>query len=207
MISTKELCQQVPVIPVLVVDDIAQAKPLAETLVGAGLPVLEVTLRTPIAVDVIRVMSEVPGSQVGAGTVLSADDVKAVKAAGATFAVTPGATDALIDAAAQENLPLLPGAATASEVMALMEKGFDTMKFFPAQAAGGVAMLKSWYGPLSRVSFCPTGGVSEQNAGDYLSLPNVLCVGGSWITPKAMLEAGDWDGIAALAQATHQLKV
>lgn len=206
MISTRELCQQVPVIPVLVVNEVAQAVPLAETLVGAGLNVLEVTLRTPVALDVIRAMSQVPGSLVGAGTVLTPDDVRAVKAAGAVFAVSPGATDALLAAAEQEGLPILPGAVTASEVMALMEKGFDTLKFFPAEAAGGIPMLKSLHGPLPDVSFCPTGGISAQSAVDYLALPNVLCVGGSWVTPKAMVEAGDWEGIAKLAKATHSLR-
>ena len=206
MIVTKELCQQVPVIPVLVVNDVAHATPLAETLVEFGLHVLEVTLRTPVALDVIHAMSKVPGSLVGAGTVLTPEDVRAVKAAGAVFAVSPGATDDLLAAAKQEGLAILPGAVTASEVMRLIEKGFDTLKFFPAEAAGGRPMLKSLYGPLPGVSFCPTGGISEQSAVDYLALPNVLCVGGSWVTPKVMVETGDWEGIARLAKATHSLR-
>ncbi|MGB0848615.1 MAG: bifunctional 4-hydroxy-2-oxoglutarate aldolase/2-dehydro-3-deoxy-phosphogluconate aldolase [Thiolinea sp.] len=206
MISTRELCQKVPVIPVLVVDKVSQARPLAETLVAAGLPVLEVTLRTPVALEVIREMSAVPGSIVGAGTVLTATDVSAVKAAGAEFAVSPGATDNLLAAVDDHDLPLLPGAVTSSEVMGLMEKGYDMLKFFPAEAAGGVSLLKSLGGPLPDVSFCPTGGINAKTAADYLALSNVLCVGGSWVTPKAMVEAGDWAGIAALARATVALR-
>ncbi|MGB1011462.1 MAG: bifunctional 4-hydroxy-2-oxoglutarate aldolase/2-dehydro-3-deoxy-phosphogluconate aldolase [Thiolinea sp.] len=206
MISTRELCQKVPVIPVLVVDKVSQARPLAETLVAAGLPVLEVTLRTPVALEVIREMSAVPGSIVGAGTVLTATDVSAVKAAGAEFAVSPGATDNLLAAVNDHDLPLLPGAVTSSEVMGLMEKGYDMLKFFPAEAAGGVSLLKSLGGPLPDVSFCPTGGINAKTAADYLALSNVLCVGGSWVTPKAMVEAGDWAGIAALARATVALR-
>lgn len=206
MLSTRELCQQAPVIPVLVVDDVAHAKPLAETLVAAGLPVLEVTLRTPVALDVIRVMSEVPGSIVGAGTVLTPQDVTAVKAAGAQFAVSPGATDNLLAAVRDQELPLLPGAVTSSEVMALMDKGYDTLKFFPAEAAGGMPLLKSIGGPLPDVRFCPTGGINAQTAADYLALSNVLCVGGSWVTPKKLVVAGDWEGIADLARATLQLR-
>ncbi|MGB1011589.1 MAG: bifunctional 4-hydroxy-2-oxoglutarate aldolase/2-dehydro-3-deoxy-phosphogluconate aldolase [Thiolinea sp.] len=206
MISTRELCQKVPVIPVLVVDKVSQARPLAETLVAAGLPVLEVTLRTPVALEVIREMSAVPGSIVGAGTVLTATDVSAVKAAGAEFAVSPGATDNLLAAVNDHDLPLLPGAVTSSEVMGLMERGYDMLKFFPAEAAGGVSLLKSLGGPLPDVSFCPTGGINAKTAADYLALSNVLCVGGSWVTPKAMVEAGDWAGIAALARATVALR-
>lgn len=207
MFSLRDLCQQVAVIPVLVVKEPQQAKPLAEALVAGGLMVLEVTLRTPAALEVIRLMSEVPGSQVGAGTVLTLADVKAAKAAGAQFAVSPGATPDLVKAAADEGLPLLPGASTASEVMRLLEMGFDTLKFFPAEAAGGVAMLKSLYGPLPKVMFCPTGGITESTAANYLALPNVMCVGGSWVTPDNLLQAGDWQAIQALAQAAQVLKV
>jgi len=191
---------------VLVVKDTAHAKPLAEALVAGGLKVLEVTLRTPAALDVIRLMSEVPGSQVGAGTVLTLADVKAAKAAGAQFAVSPGATDDLIKAAADEGLPLLPGASTASEVMRMLELGLDTLKFFPAEAAGGVSMLKSLHGPLPKVMFCPTGGITEKTAANYLALPNVMCVGGSWVTPDNLLQAGDWQAIQTLAQAAQSLK-
>jgi len=201
----KELCSQVQVIPVLVVKEVTQAKPLAEALVRGGLNVLEVTLRTPVALDVIRAMSEVPGAQVGAGTVLTPEDVRAVKKAGAQFAVAPGATASLIKAAQVADLPLLPGAATASEVMHLMEQGFDMLKFFPAEAAGGAAMLKALHGPLSGVCFCPTGGVNVQNAPQYLSLPNVVCVGGSWVTPEDLVAAGDWQAIEQLAREAQAL--
>lgn len=206
MFSLREMCQQVAVIPVLVVKDTAHAKPLAAALVAGGLKVLEVTLRTPAALDVIRLMSEVPGSQVGAGTVLTLADVKAAKAAGAQFAVSPGATDDLIKAAADEGLPLLPGASTASEVMRMLELGLDTLKFFPAEAAGGVSMLKSLHGPLPKVMFCPTGGITEKTAANYLALPNVMCVGGSWVTPDNLLQSGDWQAIQVLAQAAQALK-
>lgn len=206
MFSLREMCQQVAVIPVLVVKDTQHAKPLAEALVAGGLTVLEVTLRTPAALEVIRLMSEVPGSQVGAGTVLTLADVKAAKAAGAQFAVSPGATTDLVKAAADEGLPLLPGASTASEVMCLLELGLDTLKFFPAEAAGGVSMLKSLYGPLPKVMFCPTGGITEKTASNYLALPNVMCLGGSWVTPDNLLQAGDWQAIQVLAQAAQALK-
>ncbi|MCA2010888.1 bifunctional 4-hydroxy-2-oxoglutarate aldolase/2-dehydro-3-deoxy-phosphogluconate aldolase [Pararhodobacter sp. CCB-MM2] len=194
------LCQLAPVIPVLVIDDLAHAVPLAEALVAGGLPVLEVTLRTDCALDAIRAMSAVKGARVGAGTVLSAFDAARAKAAGATFAVSPGATPALVAACSKEELPLLPGAATATEVMTLLELGYRTMKFFPAGPAGGPAMLKALNGPLPQATFCPTGGVSPSNATDYLSLPNVACVGGSWVAPAKMMEAGEWDGITALAR-------
>lgn len=206
MFSLREMCQQVAVIPVLVVKETQHAKPLAEALVAGGLTVLEVTLRTPAALEVIRLMSEVPGSQVGAGTVLTLADVKAAKAAGAQFAVSPGATTDLVKAAADEGLPLLPGASTASEVMRLLELGLDTLKFFPAEAAGGVSMLKSLYGPLPKVMFCPTGGITEKTASNYLALPNVMCLGGSWVTPDNLLQAGDWQAIQVLAQAAQALK-
>ena len=198
--ATRSLCDLAPVIPVLVIEDVAHAEPLARALVAGGLPVLEVTLRTECALDAMAAMATVPGARVGAGTVLSAHDVKRAKAAGATFAVSPGATPALLAACAAQGLPLLPGAATASEVMALLELGYRTMKFFPAGPAGGPAMLKGLHGPLPQATFCPTGGVSPQNAHEYLSLPNVVCVGGSWVAPAKMMAAGDWDGITALAR-------
>lgn len=199
--NVKEICQQVPVIPVLVVKQAIVARPLAEALVSGGLNVLEVTLRTSAALDVINAMSEVPGSIVGAGTVLTPADVKAVKEAGARFAVSPGATDKLLAAALDEGLPILPGASTVSEVMKLLEMGFDALKFFPAEAAGGVKMLKSIAGPLPDVSFCPTGGISAATFTNYLALPNVMCVGGSWVAPDDKLEANDWAGIEELARA------
>ncbi|WP_370207881.1 bifunctional 4-hydroxy-2-oxoglutarate aldolase/2-dehydro-3-deoxy-phosphogluconate aldolase [Pararhodobacter marinus] len=199
------LCKLAPVIPVIVVDDLDHAVPLAEALVAGGLPVLEVTLRTPCALDAIRAMAAVPGARVGAGTVLSAHDAANAKAAGATFAVSPGATPALIAACTAQGLPLLPGAASASEVMALLERGYRTLKFFPAGPAGGPAMLKALGGPLPQATFCPTGGVSLANATDYLSLANVACVGGSWVAPAKMMAAGDWAGITELAREAAAL--
>ena len=178
----------------------AQAAPLAEALVAGGLPALEVTLRTPAALDCIRAMADVPGGHVGAGTLLTPADVKAAKAAGATFGVSPGATDALIQACIDEDLPLLPGAATATEAMALLEKGYDMLKFFPAEASGGAPALKGIGAPIPQIAWCPTGGVSIANKASYLSLPNVVCVGGSWVAPAAMMQAGDWAGIERLAR-------
>lgn len=204
--ATRQLCLLAPVIPVLVIEDLAHAEPLARALVAGGLPVLEVTLRTEAALDAISAMARVPGARVGAGTVLGAHDVLRAKAAGATFAVSPGATPALVQACTAEALPLLPGAATATEVMALLELGFRTMKFFPAGPAGGPAYLKALHGPLPQATFCPTGGVSPGNAGEYLSLPNVACVGGSWVAPATLMAAGDWDGIVALARQAAGLK-
>jgi 2-dehydro-3-deoxyphosphogluconate aldolase/(4S)-4-hydroxy-2-oxoglutarate aldolase len=201
-----EVCGLAPVIPVLVVDRASIARPLAQALVAGGLPALEVTLRTPAALDVIREMSAVPGGVVGAGTLLTPGDVAAAKAAGALFGVSPGATDKLIDAAEEIGLPLLPGAATASEAMALLERGYTVQKFFPAEAAGGAKALAAIGAPIPQVRFCPTGGVTLRNAPDYLGLPNVLCVGGSWVAPKELVDAGDWDAIEALAAEAAGLK-
>lgn len=200
-----EICALAPVVPVLVIEDAAQAKGLAQALVKGGLPALEVTLRTPAALDAIRAMAEVPGGVVGAGTLLTAGDVKAAKAAGARFGVSPGATDRIIAACAEAELPLLPGAATATEVMVLLEKGFTVQKFFPAEASGGAAALAAIGAPIPQVKFCPTGGVSMKNVADYLKLPNVLCCGGSWVAPKAAVQAGDWDQIETLARAAAAL--
>jgi 2-dehydro-3-deoxyphosphogluconate aldolase/(4S)-4-hydroxy-2-oxoglutarate aldolase len=194
-----EVCGLAPVIPVLVIDRADTARALAQALVSGGLPALEVTLRTPAALDAIRQMASVPGGVVGAGTLLTPGDVAAAKAAGALFGVSPGATDRLIDAAEEIGLPLLPGAATASEAMALLERGYTVQKFFPAEAAGGAKALKAIGAPIPQVRFCPTGGVTLANAPDYLGLPNVLCVGGSWVAPKELVDAGDWDAIEALA--------
>ncbi|MBO9398176.1 bifunctional 4-hydroxy-2-oxoglutarate aldolase/2-dehydro-3-deoxy-phosphogluconate aldolase [Shimia sp. R9_2] len=203
--QARDICNAAPIVPVLVVENASDAKPLAEALVAGGLPALEVTLRTPAALDVIRAMAEVPGGMVGAGTLLTPADVKAAKEAGATFGVSPGATDTLIAACEAEGLPLLPGAASASEAMALLERGYDMLKFFPAEAAGGAKFLGSLASPLPQVSFCPTGGVNPQNAGDYLSLPNVVCAGGSWVAPSKLVKAGAWDEIEALAKEASQL--
>lgn len=194
-----------PVIPVLVIDDAATAFALAQALVAGGLPALEVTLRTPAALEAIREMAKVPGGAVGAGTLLTPKDVEAAKAAGATFGVAPGATDRLLDACEANDLPLLPGAATASEVMRLLERGYTVQKFFPAEANGGVPALQAIGAPIPQVKFCPTGGVSLKNAPDYLALSNTLCVGGSWVAPVAMVKAGDWAAITALAAEAARL--
>lgn len=203
---TLEFCRLAPVIPVLVIEDPGQAEPLARALVAGGLPVLEVTLRTPAALEAIAAMAAVPGARVGAGTVLSAEDARRAKAAGAEFAVSPGATAELLAGCAAEALPLLPGAATASEVMALLAAGYRAMKLFPAEAAGGRALVSALRGPLPQVAFCPTGGITEASAPDWLALPNVVCVGGSWVAPPAMMAAGDWDGIERLARAAAGLR-
>ncbi|HPE24976.1 bifunctional 4-hydroxy-2-oxoglutarate aldolase/2-dehydro-3-deoxy-phosphogluconate aldolase [Albidovulum sp.] len=201
-----DLCALAPVVPVLVIDDAGTAADLARALVAGGLPALEVTLRTPAALDAIRAMAEVPGGIVGAGTLLTPADVKAAKAAGARFGVSPGATDRLLDACAEEGLPLLPGAATASEVMALLERGYTVQKFFPAEAIGGAKALGSLASPLPQVRFCPTGGIGLASAPQYLSLANVMCVGGSWVAPKDRVAAGDWPAIEALAREASRLQ-
>ena len=199
-IITREICARAPIVPVLVVHDVSTARPLAEALVAGGLPALEVTLRTPAALEVISEMAKVPGGQVGAGTLVTRDDVRAAKAAGATFGVSPGATDALLAACEEEELPLLPGAATATEAMRLLARGYDMLKFFPAEASGGAPALKAIGAPLPQIAFCPTGGVSMANAQSYLSLPNVLCAGGSWIAPADLVAAKDWTAIEQRAR-------
>jgi 2-dehydro-3-deoxyphosphogluconate aldolase/(4S)-4-hydroxy-2-oxoglutarate aldolase len=198
-LEAARICRLAPVVPVLVIEELAHARPLAQALVAGGLPALEVTLRTPVALEAIRAMADVPGGVVGAGTLLTPADVKAAKAAGATFGVSPGATDRLIAACEEEGLPLLPGAATASEIMALLDRGYTVQKFFPAEQAGGAAYLKSIGSPLPQVSFCPTGGISLRLAPDYLGLKNILCVGGSWVAPKEAMAMGDWPLITRLA--------
>lgn len=203
--ATEKTCRLAPVVPVLVVDDADIAAALAKALVAGGLPALEVTLRTPAALDVIREMATVAGGVVGAGTLLTAKDVEDAKAAGATFGVSPGATDRLLDACEANDLPLLPGAATATEAMRLLERGYTVQKFFPAEANGGAPALKAIGAPIPQVKFCPTGGVSLKNAHDYLSLGNTLCVGGSWVAPKNLVDAGDWAGITALAREAAAL--
>ena len=204
-VQARRICALAPVIPVLVIDDASTAFALAQALVAGGLPALEVTLRTPAALEAIREMAKVAGGAVGAGTLLTPADVEAAKAAGATFGVAPGATDRLLDACEANDLPLLPGAATASEVMRLLERGYTVQKFFPAEANGGVPALKAIGAPIPQVKFCPTGGVSLKNAPDYLALSNTLCVGGSWVAPAAMVLAGDWAGITALAAEAAKL--
>ena len=193
--------------PVLVVDDASTAADLARALVVGGLPALEVTLRTPAALDVIRAMSAVDGGVVGAGTLMTPDDVYAAKEAGALFGVSPGATDRILDAAEEVGLPMLPGAATASEVMRLLERGYTMLKFFPAEASGGAPALGAFSGPIPQVTFCPTGGVGLHNVDAYLALPNTVCVGGSWVAPSNMLANADWDGIQKLATEAAHLSV
>ena len=205
-LESARICKLAPVVPVLVIEDLAHAAPLARALVAGGLPALEVTLRTPAALEAIRIMAEVPGGVVGAGTLLTPADVKAAKAAGARFGVSPGATPRILDACAEYELPLLPGAATASEIMILLEMGFTVQKFFPAEQAGGAGYLKSIGGPIPQVSFCPTGGIGLKNARDYLGLPNILCVGGSWVAPKDAMARGDWAAITALAAEAAALR-
>ncbi len=200
-----EICRLAPVIPVLVVDDAAHARPLAEALVAGGLPALEVTLRTPAALEVIREMAAVEGGVVGAGTLLTSADVQAAVEAGAKFGVSPGATPKLLDAAEEAGLPMLPGAATSTEAMLLLERGYTVQKFFPAEAAGGAAALKAIGAPLPQISFCPTGGISLKNADAYLSLPTVLCVGGSWVAPGEAVRAGDWARVTELASEAAAL--
>jgi 2-dehydro-3-deoxyphosphogluconate aldolase/(4S)-4-hydroxy-2-oxoglutarate aldolase len=199
--QVEALMRLAPVIPVVIIDDAKAAVPMARALVAGGIPTIEVTLRTPAALDAIRaIAAEVEGAVVGCGTALTARDLKAAKDAGARFAVSPGVSPKLLDAADDGDLPLLPGAATASEVMAMLERGYRFLKFFPAVPAGGHKLLGAWASPLPQIRFCPTGGISLTNAADFLSLPNVLCVGGSWLTPADKLASGDWAGIELLAR-------
>ncbi|GAA3426084.1 bifunctional 4-hydroxy-2-oxoglutarate aldolase/2-dehydro-3-deoxy-phosphogluconate aldolase [Streptosporangium sandarakinum] len=196
-----------PVIPVVVIDDPETAVPLARALVAGGLPVIEVTLRTACALDAVaRIAAEVPEAVVGAGTVRTPADVTASVAAGARFLVSPGSTPRLLDAMEEGGIPFLPGAATSSEVMALAERGLTEMKFFPAEAAGGMPYLKSLGGPLPEVRFCPTGGIRLQTAPEYLALANVGCVGGTWLTPADALAAGDYARIEKLAAEAAALR-
>ncbi|MBN6055108.1 bifunctional 4-hydroxy-2-oxoglutarate aldolase/2-dehydro-3-deoxy-phosphogluconate aldolase [Nonomuraea sp. RK-328] len=196
-----------PVIPVVVVEAVETAVPMARALVSGGLPVIEVTLRTSAALEAIgRIAAEVPGAVVGAGTVRTGADVEASIKAGASFLVSPGATPTLVDAMLASGTPFLAGAATASEVMALAERGLKELKFFPAEAAGGRPYLKSLAGPLPDVRFCPTGGIRPDTAADYLALPNVGCVGGTWLTPADALATGDWARVEALAAEAAALR-
>jgi 2-dehydro-3-deoxyphosphogluconate aldolase/(4S)-4-hydroxy-2-oxoglutarate aldolase len=197
-----------PVVPVVVLDDVETAVPVARALVGGGIRVIELTLRTPVALAAIeRIASGVQEIVVGAGTVVDADQAKAAAAAGAQFLVSPGSTPALLDAMTDTGLPVLPGCATISEVMALRERGITEVKFFPAQASGGTAFLAAVHGPLPDVRFCPTGGITAANARDYLAQPNVGCVGGSWLTPADAVRTADWERITALASAARQFGV
>jgi 2-dehydro-3-deoxyphosphogluconate aldolase/(4S)-4-hydroxy-2-oxoglutarate aldolase len=201
------ILRQAPVIPVVIVEDLAHAVPLARALVAGGLTVIEVTLRTSIGLEAIRaIAAEVPDAIVGVGTILHPDQLAAAAKAGARFAVSPGATTSILDAAAASDVPLLPGIATASEAMALIERGYRFAKFFPAEPAGGAAYLSALASPLPQLQFCPTGGITLQSAPRYLSLPNVICVGGSWMVGRAVVEAGDWTQITANAAEAAALR-
>lgn len=205
--STLELADHGPVIPVIVLQRIADAVPLARALVAGGVRVLEVTLRTPVALACIEAIArEVPEALVGAGTLRSAADVRRAKDAGCVFGVSPGYTEAIGRACHDAGLPLLPGVATASEVMQAAADGFGFLKFFPAGAAGGVAMLKALAGPFPDIAFCPTGGIDAASAPQYLALPNVKVCGGSWLTPADAVAQGDWAAITALSKATAGLR-
>jgi 2-dehydro-3-deoxyphosphogluconate aldolase/(4S)-4-hydroxy-2-oxoglutarate aldolase len=199
--------QDAPVIPVIVLHDVAHAVPMAQALVAGGVRMLEVTLRTPQALACIEAIARsVPEAVVGAGTVRSRADAAAAARAGARFAVSPGFTSAVGQACRDLGLALLPGVATGSEIMAAQEDGFTALKFFPAMQAGGPAMLKAWSGPFFDVMFCPTGGVTQANASEFLALPNVACVGGSWLVPADALVQNDWARITALAHETQHLR-
>ncbi|MEU7528166.1 bifunctional 4-hydroxy-2-oxoglutarate aldolase/2-dehydro-3-deoxy-phosphogluconate aldolase [Saccharothrix sp. NPDC042600] len=206
MTTSNDLLELSPVIPVVVLDDAAHAVPLAQALLRGGIRVIELTLRTPAALPAIeRIAAEVPDIALGAGTVTAPEHAEQALKAGASFLVTPGSTDRVLDAVEDTGLPFLPGAATVSEAMKLAERGLTALKFFPAEAAGGADYLKSVGGPLPGLRFCPTGGITPETAPKYLALPNVGCVGGSWLTPKDALAAGDWARIESLAKAAASL--
>lgn len=205
--SALEVMQDAPVIPVIVLEDEAHAVPLARALVAGGIRMLEVTLRTPVALACIEAIAkEVPEAVVGAGTVRSAADAQAAALAGARFAVSPGYTRSVGKACHDLELALLPGVATGGEIMLAQEDGYTALKFFPAMQAGGLGMLKAWQGPFGDVRFCPTGGVNPENARDFLALANVACVGGSWITPPQAVAGGDWERITRLAAEAARMR-
>ena len=205
--SIKEIMTASPVIPVMVINKLEQAVPLANALVEGGLKVLEITLRTPVALDAIKaIKAGVPGAIVGAGTVINIETLRQSIDAGSEFLVSPGVTHSLIDAALDSGIPLLPGVISPSEVMSLLEKNITEMKFFPAEAAGGIPMLKSIGGPLPQVTFCPTGGINPGNAADYLALKNVACVGGSWMAPVDLVGTENWEAITRLAREAASIK-
>ncbi|EOA04413.1 2-keto-4-hydroxyglutarate aldolase/-keto-3-deoxy-6-phosphogluconate aldolase [Herbaspirillum frisingense GSF30] len=207
MKTTLEIMRASPVIPVIAIDKFEHAVPLARALVAGGIRVLEITLRTEHGLPAIRAIAEsVPDAIVGVGTLTAPEEFAASRDAGAVFGVSPGLTPALIEAAKRSGLPLLPGVMTPSEVMAAREAGFRQLKLFPAVPAGGIGMLNGIAGPLSDVSFCPTGGITQETAPQFLACKNVVCVGGSWLTPKAAIEAGDWDKITEIAKAASALR-
>lgn len=202
-----EILALAPVVPVVIVDDLAHAVPMARALVAGGIRSIEVTLRTPCALDAIRAIAhEVEGAVVGVGTVLDAAQLEAARVAGARFAVSPGVSPKLLDAADASELPLLPGVATAGEAMSLLERGYRHLKLFPAVPVGGAKLLASLASPLPQLRFCPTGGIKPGNAAEFLALPNVACVGGSWLTPNDKLVAGDWAAITQLAREAAALR-
>ncbi len=206
-LTALDVMTDAPVIPVIVLNDVAHAVPLARALVAGGIRMLEVTLRTPQALACIEAIArEVPEAVAGAGTLRRPEDAQAAANAGARFAVSPGYTSALGAACRAVHLPLLPGVATGSEIMMAMADGITEMKFFPALQAGGTAMLKAWHGPFFDVRFCPTGGISTSNAPEFLALPNVACVGGSWLTPADAVVSGDWARIESLAREASQFR-
>lgn len=205
-IPVTSLLDRVPVIPVVVVDDVAHAVPLARALVAGGLPAIELTLRTPVALEAIRrIAAEVPNILLGAGTITTPEQAKQAADAGSSFLVSPGSTPAVLDGMAETGLPFLPGVSTVSEAMAALERGLAELKFFPAEAAGGAPFLRSLGGPLPQVRLCPTGGITPQSAPDYLALPNVGCVGGSWLTPAKALAQQDWAAVEKLASEASRL--
>ncbi|MDC9725135.1 MAG: bifunctional 4-hydroxy-2-oxoglutarate aldolase/2-dehydro-3-deoxy-phosphogluconate aldolase [Gammaproteobacteria bacterium] len=198
--TIKEIMNSSPIVPVMVINNVEHAVPLAKALVKGGITTLEITLRTEAALESItRIKAEVPEATVGAGTIINIDTLNKAIAAGAEFIVSPGTTDAMIDAAIATGVPLLPGVANPSEAMRLLEKGITEMKFFPAEAAGGIPMLKSIGAPIPQITFCPTGGVSQKNVKDYYNLPNVACVGGSWMCAANLVDAENWDEITRLS--------
>jgi 2-dehydro-3-deoxyphosphogluconate aldolase / (4S)-4-hydroxy-2-oxoglutarate aldolase len=202
-----EVMSDAPVIPVIVLSDVAHAVPLARALVAGGIRMLEVTLRTPVALACIEAIArEVPEAVAGAGTIRSAADAQASVKAGARFGVSPGYTHSVGKACRELGLPLLPGVATGGEIMAAQEDGYNQLKFFPAMQAGGLAMLKAWQGPFGDVKFCPTGGITAANAPEFLALSNIVCVGGSWLTPQDAVAKGDWARITQLAREACSLK-
>jgi 2-dehydro-3-deoxyphosphogluconate aldolase/(4S)-4-hydroxy-2-oxoglutarate aldolase len=205
--SAQEVMRDAPVIPVIVLQDRAHAVPLARALLAGGIRMLEITLRTPVALDCIEAIAkEVPEAVVGVGTVRSAADAQAAALAGARFVVSPGYTRSVGKACHDLGIALLPGVATGSEIMMAQEDGYTDLKFFPAMQAGGTGMLKAWHGPFNDVKFCPTGGITTANAHEFLALPNVACVGGSWLTPADALTAGDWARVTRLAAEAAGLR-
>lgn len=205
MVTPRQVLSRCPIMPVVCITDVEQAVPLAQALLAGGISVIEITLRTPAALESIRrVAREVPGMLVGAGTVIQPDQLTQVQAAGAVFALSPGVTLPLLTAARHIGLPFIPGVATASDILQALTLGFDALKFFPAQAMGGVATLQAFAGPFAECVFCPTGGIRPDTARDFLALDNVVCVGGSWLAPAKLLQARDWAAISLLAQTSLQ---